>query len=84
MSYQQLHDHFTKLSHLRRIDSLLGWDEQVMMPAGSGESRADAMATLNGLQHQLLTESKLNDWLQAAKLENLDSPWQTSNLNWLG
>ncbi len=82
MSYKQLMQHFTKLSHLSSISGLAGWDEQVMMPTGSGDARADAMATLHGLQHELLTQPSVADWLKAAKEEPLDH-WDSSNLTWM-
>ncbi|MDF1797220.1 MAG: carboxypeptidase M32 [Coxiellaceae bacterium] len=83
MSYEQLSQHFEKLSHLKQLDHLAGWDEQVMMPAGGGDSRAAAMATLNGVQHDMLTQPQVGEWLSAAREETLTSPWQTSNLEWM-
>lgn len=83
MSYQQLSNHFRKLSHLSSINHLAGWDEQVMMPAGGGEARANAMATLSGIQHDMLTQTIVGEWLQAAKQESLSSPWEASNLKWM-
>lgn len=83
MSYGKLTQHFEKLSHLRQLDHLAGWDEQVMMPEGGGESRAAAMATLNGIQHDLLTQQQIGEWIDAAHQEKLTSPWQSSNLAWM-
>ena len=57
--YEQLEDHFRRINHLNRIENLASWDEAVMMPAGGGEARAQAMATLHGQIHQMKTKSKL-------------------------
>ncbi len=42
-----------------------------MMPKGGGEARAEAIATLEGLIHELATEPRIADWVAAAKTEEL-------------
>jgi carboxypeptidase Taq len=39
---------------LDRIGRILSWDQQTMMPAAGAEARADHLATLRRLQHELL------------------------------
>jgi carboxypeptidase Taq len=49
------------------VKAITGWDEAVMMPQGGGESRAEAMATLEGLIHELSTDPRVGEWLERAK-----------------
>ena len=47
--------------------SLLGWDEQVNLPSGSAEHRAEQSAFLAGLHHREGTRPEIDGWL--AELE---------------
>jgi carboxypeptidase Taq len=49
------------------VKAITGWDEAVMMPHGGGESRAEALATLDGLIHELSTDPRVGPWLERAK-----------------
>jgi carboxypeptidase Taq len=81
MTYQALEDHQRRLSHLRHVEAIVGWDEAAMMPAGGGEARADALATLRGIIHERATDAGLGEWFAAAEsqVKSLD-PWQAANL----
>ncbi len=70
---------FTKLDALNRrleaiehAQSMLGVDEAVMMPVGGGEKRAEAMATLAGMYHEMATAPQVGDWLADAEAEPLE------------
>ena len=79
-AYQQLEALFKQQYHLNHLNNIANWDEAVMMPQGGGQARSDALSTLHGIQHQLLTSSKTRDLLAAAE-ENKDlDKWQTANL----
>ena len=71
-----------KLNELKDIESaisILAWDQEVNLPAGSVRRRATQMASLNGLQH----ETELNDLpsiLDAAEAQDGLSPIQKANL----
>ena len=41
------------------------------------------MAELRSLQHQILIDPKIGDWILQAKQENLSSSWQQANLQWM-
>ncbi|HWA78401.1 MAG TPA: carboxypeptidase M32 [Polyangiaceae bacterium] len=81
MTYQALEDHHRRLSHLRHVEAIVGWDEAAMMPAGGGDARADALATLRGIIHERATEPRLGDLFAAAEASasSLDG-WQAANL----
>lgn len=81
-AYEQLEKRFDQLSDLDHLNSLASWDEQVMMPPGGGKVRQDALATLQGIQHQLLSDPKVGDWILAAKELTLNE-WQIANLAWM-
>ena len=61
-----------RLEAIEHAQSMLGVDEAVMMPVGGGEKRAEAMATLAGLYHEMATAPQVGDWLADAEAEPLD------------
>lgn len=81
-AYAALEKHFAKLADLGHLSALASWDEQVMMPAGGGSARSDAMATLQGIEHEQLTQPQVGEWLAQAQGESLNE-WQQANLAWM-
>ncbi|MDR7090550.1 carboxypeptidase M32 [Cellvibrio fibrivorans] len=73
MSYQQLHQHFLKISHFNHLDAICSWDQAAVMPDGGNDARGAAMAELSVLIHQLTTAPQLVDWIAAAETETLDA-----------
>src|SRR5918998_3727367 len=55
--YELLKNRLATISDLRSAKSLLFWDQQTYMPGGGVEGRAEQMATLSRLSHELLTDS---------------------------
>jgi carboxypeptidase Taq len=82
-AYKKLKETFKQLSHLTDMQSLLMWDEAVMMPEGAGEARASAMVTLNGLTQKILTSNKTKKLIALAKQETHLSNWDAMNLSWI-
>jgi carboxypeptidase Taq len=74
VSYEQLRAHYRRIGNLTHVSRIVGWDEAVMMPAGGSEARADALATLEGLIHELGTMPHVADLIAAAKEEPLGDP----------
>ena len=79
-NYARLEKQFQRLSRLSHAETFLSWDQQVMMPPGGAEGRAEALAELSGLRHELLTAAMLGDCFEAARSESL-SPDQQANLH---
>jgi carboxypeptidase Taq len=55
-SVTQLKERLTRITDLERIRRLLGWDEQTMMPSAGSDHRAEHMATLRRIQHEVLVD----------------------------
>ena len=79
MSYASLEKTFYRLSQLSHAGSMLGWDQQVMMPAKSNEARGMAMAELQVLSTEIIQQPELTDAFAAADEESLEQ-WQQANL----
>jgi carboxypeptidase Taq len=73
MSFAKLDTHCRRLESLDHAMAMLGVDEAVNMPAGGGEKRAEAMAGLAALHHEIATAPEVADWLSAAEGEDLDA-----------
>ncbi|HEX4296398.1 MAG TPA: carboxypeptidase M32, partial [Devosia sp.] len=67
-----------KLEALEHAQSMLSVDEAVMMPGGGGEKRAESMAMLAGMYHEMATAPEIADWLDAAAGEPLDDMQQAA------
>ena len=79
MSYQALHERYQRIGHLEHAQAMLSWDEAAMMPAGGGTARAEAMATLVGMIHDLAAAPAIGELAEAATNEPLDA-WQAANV----
>ena len=77
-AFARLDELCRKLEAVGHAQSMLGVDEAVMMPAGGGEKRAEAMSVLAGIYHELATAPEIGDWLEAAETENLDAEQQAA------
>ena len=83
-AYQQLEAAFRQLAHLKHVAAIAHWDEAVIVfPPGGGSARAEALADLRVIQHQLLVDPKIRQWLNEAKNTPLTSPWHAANLFWM-
>jgi carboxypeptidase Taq len=80
-AYQTLEARFARLSDLRGALAVLHWDRQTMMPPGGNGVRADQVATLRQIAHELLTSEQTGALLDRAEQDGtgLDA-WQAANL----
>jgi len=62
---------FKRLHHFGHLASIASWDQAAMMPSKGNEARAAAMAELQVLMHQTLTDPKLPALFDAAEQSNL-------------
>ena len=56
--YERLKDRLAMISDLRSTKSLLFWDQQTYMPKGGIAGRAEQMATLSRLLHEMLVDGE--------------------------
>ena len=80
-AYRALEARFKRGADLWGALSMLQWDHQVMMPPGGNAARAEQMATLRELAHELLTAPETGDLLDRAEEGTAElDPWQAANL----
>ena len=77
-SYKVLEGHFARIFHLSHAKAMISWDEAAMMPMGGGAARGEAHAALDVTLHELITDSRVPEWLSQVELDSLDD-WQTAN-----
>lgn len=79
MAYQELENHFKRLSHFHHLSAIAGWDYAAMMPPKGSEARSAALAELSALISRTMTEPAVKTWLTSAEQETL-SDLQRANL----
>jgi carboxypeptidase Taq len=79
--YAELERRFARLSAVYRAQAILNWDRSTMMPEGASEDRADQLATLGVIAHEIITAPEMPDLLAHAEegRSALDA-WQAANL----
>ena len=88
--YQFLVKEFTRLHHFNHLSSIAGWDAAAMMPENGNEARANAMAELSLLTHEILLNPALKEAFeqvdestlsveQRASLREMKSTWLAEN-----
>jgi carboxypeptidase Taq len=70
MTFAQIDHHSRRLETLEHAQAMLGVDEAVNMPIGGGEKRAEAMAGLAAMYHELASAPHIADWIDTAKRED--------------
>lgn len=78
-AYQALESRFAKIADLDNALGILDWDQETMMPDGAGSARAQTLATLAVIRHELITDPALADLLDEAGTLTLDD-WQAANV----
>jgi len=66
---EQLKTHLYRPLDLNYAAAVLGWDQQVFMPPQGTEARANQLATLSGMAHEIFTSEKTARLLEAAEGE---------------
>ena len=79
-AYHRLEERFRRIAVLRDIDSLLHWDMSTVMPLGAAAPRAEQMAAIKVLCHELLTAPDMGELIGAAQAVGGLDPWQAANL----
>jgi carboxypeptidase Taq len=61
---RELKEQLARVEDLGRAARVLGWDQQTMMPRGGGPARAEQLATLGRLAHELFTAPEIGMLLE--------------------
>jgi carboxypeptidase Taq len=67
--YQRLIGELRELALFSSSASLLGWDQETMMPTGAGKLRSEQFAALSGLVHERHTRPEVGEWLAACEAD---------------
>ena len=72
--------HARRVAVLASVESILGWDEQTMLPPAGGAHRADQVAAVASLAHTLRTDSAQGDRLErlATAMEGNGDDWSAN------
>lgn len=70
---------FRRRALIGEAQAVLHWDAAVTMPPGGAPARGEQLAELRVLSHELLSDPRVADLLDAAGGEALD-PWRAANL----
>ena len=82
-AYEDLAARFQRVGVLEDALGILQWDQATLMPEGSAPARAEQMATLSVLRHELLTEPEIGDLLDASgegEGDGDEDGWRAANL----
>ena len=60
-AYEQLCARFARLAKLNGAAAMLHWDAAAMMPRGGAAARAEQLATLSLIAHEMLCEAAVKD-----------------------
>ena len=79
--YAELERRFGRMSAVNRAGSILNWDRSTMMPDGASDDRADQLATLGVISHEMMVAPDMPDLLARAEegRSTLDA-WRAANL----
>ncbi len=69
---QILKDKLKQIHNLTKAAEVLGWDQRVNMPFGGSEARAEQMATLEKLAHEMFTTDEIGLLLESLAQANFD------------
>ncbi|APW65644.1 carboxypeptidase M32 [Poseidonibacter parvus] len=72
-AYKKLVEKYERIHHLSHMQSIVYWDQQSMMPSGSSDARAKAMAEFGVIIHEASVDKEIALLLNDAMGENLNA-----------
>lgn len=75
--FQKLAEHLAEIRNIQLAAGVLGWDQQVNMPAAGAEARAAQLATLARIGHEQFTSDETARLLEDAAAELADAPYDS-------
>src|SRR3954447_25231786 len=76
---ETLRERLAEINDLGRARALLGWDERTQMPPAGAEMRAEQLATLARVRHEMLVSDELGRLLEAAQAETEQLPYDSDD-----
>ena len=71
-TYFDLADRLHEIATIRSVEALLGWDEQVSLPAGGTTYRAEQASLIAKLVHERMIDPRMSDMLSDVESAALD------------
>src|SRR5215213_5286185 len=71
---EELRERLGQIHDLSRAASLLAWDERTMMPAAGAEARAQTLATLARVRHEMFCEDEIGRLLDEVRSKQAAVP----------
>jgi carboxypeptidase Taq len=63
-AFKELKQRLAEIVDLRRAEAILSWDQHVMMPPGGTKARAEQMATLDRISHEMFISDEIGRLLE--------------------
>lgn len=80
-AYRRLEDIFRRRALLGEATGMLVWDAAVLMPAGGAVARAEQIAALRVMAHELIADAQVAELLDEAAANTVAlGAWQAANL----
>jgi carboxypeptidase Taq len=64
--FEQLREHMAALADLKNVAQLLDWDQQTMMPPRGAVARAETVATVQRISHEMFVSDETGRLIEAA------------------
>ncbi|MBR80149.1 MAG: carboxypeptidase [Euryarchaeota archaeon] len=79
-AYEDLLVRLKEIDLVGQIGSLLGWDQEVMMPPNAAPLRAEQLAWISKTAHERLTDPKIGEWLNEIEVSSELDEVQLANI----
>ncbi|HEX6510573.1 MAG TPA: carboxypeptidase M32 [Chloroflexota bacterium] len=76
---ERLKERLTETTNINRANAVLSWDQHTKMPPGGAPARAEQMATLARISHDLFTSKETGELLRGAAEETADLPYDSDD-----
>ncbi|MEZ4475470.1 MAG: carboxypeptidase M32 [bacterium] len=79
-AYENLARHFARIDSIHGAIEVLYWDLATQMPKGGAATRGEQLAGLNVLEHDLMVDPRVADWLGEASQDKSLGEWEQANV----
>ncbi|GGF59205.1 carboxypeptidase M32 [Azorhizobium oxalatiphilum] len=79
-AYAALSAHFGRAAAISNALGILQWDSDTMMPKGAVGTRADSLALLRVMAHEMVTDPRIGDWITDAEADAGLDAWARANI----